>query len=185
MKSPRWSRITLIVVALVGLLLTIAACVPAADEPILSRDLGPLLVAQKAGEKIVIEPTPVPPKLIDLTEEEIYAGLPEEFATALASANPENGPNVALVNACVGCHAVDPEQEMTGPTWHNLGDTAISRQLDSGVSPALYVYNSILAPGDYIVAGYDDGLMPATYQDTLSTSDLADVVAYILDQYEQ
>jgi len=168
MKSPRWSRITLIVVALVGLLLTIAACVPAADEPILSRDLGPLLVAQKAGEKIVIEPTPVPPKLIDLTEEEIYAG-----------------PNLALVNGCAGCHAVDPDEEKTGPTWHNLGDTAISRQLDSEVSPALYIYNSILDPASYLVAGYDNVQMPVDYQDKLSTDDLADIVAYILDQYDQ
>jgi len=155
------------------------------DEPILSRDLGPLLVAQKAGEKIVIEPTPVPPKLIDLTEEEIYAGLPEEFATALASANLENGPNLALVNGCAGCHAVDPDEEKTGPTWHNLGDTAISRQLDSEVSPALYIYNSILDPASYLVAGYDNVQMPVDYQDKLSTDDLADIVAYILDQYDQ
>ena len=185
MKSPRWSRITLIAVALVCLLLTIAACVPQADEPILSRDLGPILVAQKAGEKIVIEPTPVPPKLVELTEEEIYAGLPEEFATALASANPENGPNVALNNACVGCHVTDPAQEMTGPTWHNLGDTSVSRQLSSGISPALYIYNSIMDPGNYIVEGYDDGVMPADYQETMSTADMADVVAYILTQSDQ
>ncbi len=33
----------------------------------------------------------------------------------------------AALGGCVGCHSTDPAAQMTGPTWHNIGNTAVSR----------------------------------------------------------
>lgn len=184
-SAPSRRRTTLILATLLSLLLVAVACVPSADEPILSPDLAPILIAKEKGQKIVVEPTPVPPKLAELRGEEIYRGLPNEFGSALAAADPTNGPNIALTQACIGCHVTDPSIEMTGPTWYNLGNTAVTRQLGSDISPALYLYNSIVAPGSYIVEGYVDGVMPADYEEKISTEDLADLVAYILEQTQE
>ena len=73
-------------------------------------------------------------QLANLSEEEVIAGLPAEIASLLASANPENGQALSFRYGCVGCHNLDPDLQMTGPTWHNAGDIAANRQ--PGVSPA-------------------------------------------------
>ncbi|HXF62401.1 MAG TPA: c-type cytochrome, partial [Caldilineaceae bacterium] len=114
--------------------------------------------------------------------EEITAGLPEDFAAALAAANPDNGQTVALTYGCVGCHATDPNQQMTGPTWFHVGDTAANRQ--PGVSPANYLYTSITNPNAYVVPNYPAGVMPQNYQDTMSQEELADIIAFLLAQHE-
>ena len=79
------------------------------------------------------------------------AGLPEDFAAALASADASNGEKVALVNGCGGCHSTDPAVTMTGPTWHNLADTATNRV--AGESPSLYIHDSIVTPGRAVPRG--------------------------------
>jgi mono/diheme cytochrome c family protein len=121
-------------------------------------------------------------RIATMSDEEIYAGLPEDFAAALAVADPARGETLALANGCVGCHVLDPDQVMSGPTWYHAGDMAANRQ--AGVSPALYLHDSIVAPNDYIVSGYPANVMPQIYGDTISIEDLAILVAYLLAQHE-
>ena len=64
----------------------------------------------------------------------------------------------------------------------NTTDTAIGRV--EGQSPALYLYNSNIAPNDYIVSGYPENIMPQNYGETISQEDLADLLAYLLAQHE-
>jgi mono/diheme cytochrome c family protein len=90
---------------------------------------------------------------------------------------------VALANGCIGCHALDPAAQMTGPTWYNLGNTAVTRI--EGMSPAAYLHESIVATNDYIVDGYPQGVMPQNYGDTLSADDLNTLVAYLLAQQQE
>jgi cytochrome c2 len=97
----------------------------------------------------------------ELTPEQVTAGLPEDFATALAAADPSKGETVALTNGCVGCHSLDPAVQMTGPSWHNVADHAANRQ--PGVSPANYLYTSITNPGAYVVPNFPGGVMPQIY----------------------
>ena len=71
---------------------------------------------------------------------------------------------------------------MTGPTWHHMGDTAVSRL--PGESPALYLYHSIVGPTMFVVPNYPNNIMPANYGDQLSVQEIADLIAYLLDQNE-
>lgn len=168
---------------LVVILLTVlvmAACAPDATQLIISPQLGEQLAALEAGNEVVAAVPTEAPRLADLTPEEIVAGVPEDFAAALAAANPANGEQIALARGCVGCHALDPNAVMTGPTWYHMGDTAVSRV--GGESPALYLYHSIYDPGSYVVPNYPNNIMPANYSEQLSIEELADLVAYLLNQ---
>ncbi len=160
----------------------VAGCAPNASAELISPQLGAQLFAKESSEEVVVAPTPEPVKFANLTPEEVTAGLPEDFAAALAAADPSKGEAVALANACIGCHSVDPNQTMTGPTWFHVADTAANRR--AGVSPALYIYHSILTPNEVVVDGYPANIMPQIYADTISQGDLANLVAYLLQQHE-
>lgn len=174
------NRAILLTTLLTLLALGISACAPDARASIISPDLGEQLAAEAAGEQIVIQPTPEPLTLAQLSEDEIYAGLPDDFLALVMDANVDNGQNIALANGCIGCHALDPAVQMSGPTWHNVGDTAANRI--PGTSPAQYIWESIVAPNSYVVAGYPSNVMPANYEEIISAEDLADMVAYLLAQ---
>ncbi len=183
MKSPFFRGRMRISVALllIGGLLLLASCVPSAEDPILSPRLGAVLAQIEADGEIKIEPTAVPLRLVDLPAEQVNAGLPADFATALAAANPANATTISLANGCVGCHNMDPSVVATGPTWYNVADTAANRR--PGESPALYLYTSIVDPSAYVVPNYPDNIMLKTFGETLSQQELADLVAYLLAQH--
>lgn len=160
----------------------VAGCAPNADANLVSPQLGEQLYALEANQEVVLEPTPEPMRIANMSEEEITAGLDEEFAAALAAAEPSNGESLALANGCVGCHSLDPNQQMAGPTWFHVGDTAANRV--SGQSPALYLRQSIVSPNEHVVDGFPSGVMPQNYGEILSQEQLADLVAYLLQQHE-
>lgn len=186
MKRVRASRARIsVVLVCVGLIAAavVSACAPDATAVLLSPDMGPQLLAQQAGEIVQAVPTEVPPTLSELTPEQIYAGLPEDLATAVANADIAAAPTLATTKGCIGCHSLDPNQQMTGPTWYNVGNTAITRV--PGEGPAEYLHQSIVAPNAYVVSNYTAGLMPQTYADMLTTQELGDMIAYLLSQTQQ
>jgi cytochrome c2 len=128
------------------------------------------------------EATPLP-QLSALTPEQVVAGLPEDLATAIANGDTAHGEQLAQQNGCVGCHSLDPNATMTGPTWYNVGNTAVGRQ--PGVSPAAYLDHSIVNPGEYVVPNYPDNIMPRNYGEILSVQDQGDLIAYLLSQVQQ
>jgi cytochrome c2 len=179
MKSSQLRRRMLLVLAvlLVGAL-ALAACAPDPDELIISPQLGEQMSARAAGSQVVrAEPTPLP-RLADLTPEQITAGLADDLAAAVASGDPAHGEQLALQNACIGCHSLDPNVTMPGPTWHNIGNTAVGRV--PGLSPAAYLDHSIVNPSEYVVPNFPDGIMPKTFGQTLSVQDQGDLIAYLL-----
>lgn len=180
MKSNRVRPIAWLVASLFVMALALAACAPNARELLISPRLGEQLAALEAGNEVVVAAPTEAPKLADLTPEQITAGLPEDVAAALAVANPDNGSQIALARGCVGCHGLDPAVTMTGPTWYHVGDTAVSRV--PGESPALYIYHSIVNPSSFVVPNYPNGVMPANYGEQLSKQELADLIAYLLQQ---
>lgn len=179
LRSRIWNTVSVLLVAAVAVLL-VSACAPDANASIISPQLGVQLAAQEAGQDIVAVPTEPPPLLASLSEEEIYAGVPEDLAAAIKSADPAGGQIISTANGCIGCHNLDPAAVMTGPTWHNVGDVAVARV--SGQSPAEYLHQSIVNPGAHQVPNYPANIMPATYADTLSTENLATLIAYLLAQ---
>lgn len=156
-------------------ILIIAACAPNPRAQLIS----PNMVAEVEGQAFV-PPTPTPiPDINTLTDEQIYAGLSADVA-ALFPGNPANGESVATSAGCVGCHRLDDLNVVVAPTWGRIAHTAITRVASEG--PALYLYHSIIEPNAYVVSGYNAGIMPQTYRDTLSNQDIVDLVSYLLTQ---
>lgn len=180
--SRKWIA-TLIVGAVAVAALALSACAPDVNASIISPQLGVQLAAQQAGQELVIAPTPVPPKLADLTPDQITAGLPDDLAQTLAAADASQGPTLAATKGCIGCHAVDPAVQMTGPTWYNVGDHAITRVPTE--SPAEYIHQSIINPNGFVVPNFPASIMPQNYGEQLSTQELADLIAYLLAQTGQ
>ena len=168
---------------LVSLLLIMTGCVPDAEGEIISPDLGPKLVLARSEGGVEVAPTPAPPKLAELAPDQVYAGLPDDVRQAVESADVGAAQTVALKYGCIGCHATDPNQKLTGPTWHNVGDTAVTRV--PGESPAQYFYESITNPNAHVVDGYPANIMPQTFKDMMTPQELAEMVAYLLSQNGQ
>lgn len=88
------------------------------------------------------------------------------------------GMQLAVDKGCAACHSTDGT-DLTGPTW--AGVAGSSRTLESGevvTADTAYLFNSIVAPGAQIVAGFSD-VMPADYADSLTEDEINDLVAYI------
>ncbi|WP_343403545.1 c-type cytochrome [Caldilinea sp.] len=180
MKSKRARRIGCLVASLMVLGLVVTACTPDAAQLIISPQLGSQLTALESGNEIVAAAAVEAPKLSELAPEQIVAGLPDDVAAALDAADPANGEQISLARGCIGCHALDPNVTMTGPTWYHVGDTAVSRV--PGESPALYLYHSIVNPGSFVAPNYPNNIMPANYGEQLSVQELADLIDYLLQQ---
>lgn len=87
---------------------------------------------------------------------------------------------------CAGCHGQpdEPGWEGTGPWLGDIEVNAPERVPDYSVEQ--YVYESILHPGAYVVAGYADGLMPRDFAQRMALTeempqDLVDIMAYTID----
>ena len=96
----------------------------------------------------------------------------------MAGADPYNGETLTLSTGCTGCHSLDPNQFMAGPTWYDLAAVAASRV--EGQSAGLYLYSSIIDPNAYVVEDYQPNIMLQIYNETIPEGDLADIIAYLL-----
>jgi Cytochrome c len=178
-----WHRQSLVVLfVLLTVSLVVAGCTPNANVQLVSPKLGAQLFAEESGSVVQAEPTPVPIVFKDLTPEQATAGMPPDVVAALATADPSKAPTLALTHKCAGCHSLDPTKTMTGPTWHDLADTASNRV--PGQSPGLYIYTSITNPGAFVVPNFPAGVMPQDISSTLKPDELADIIAFLLTQHE-
>lgn len=107
-----------------------------------------------------------------------YAGLPTATAERMISANPAEGNTLAIQKGCSTCHSLEKDIKMVGPSWYNIGNIAAERV--AGENAALYLYNSIIHPNQYVVETFLPGLMPQTYAEQLSEEELANLLAYLL-----
>jgi len=85
------------------------------------------------------------------------------------------GATVFNEQGCTGCHSVDSDAAMTGPSLQNIGNVAEER---TDQSAAEYLRESITHPDAYVVEGFPKGVMPSF--DTLSDDQLDNLVAYLL-----
>jgi mono/diheme cytochrome c family protein len=172
------NRIYLFVALLLLTIFAVAACAPNPRAQLISPDMVPEVKGQA-----FVPPTPTPlPDINNLSEEEIYAGLPADVA-ALFPGDPAHGEQVATSAGCLGCHRLDDSNSVVAPTWGGVANEAVVRV--AGESPALYFYQSITEPNAFVVSGYNGGIMPQTYNDTLSQQDIVDIVSYLLTQRGQ
>lgn len=101
-------------------------------------------------------------------------------STTAPSGNVAAGKAVFAAQGCATCHTFKPAGA-TGTIGPNL-DTAPaeSAKLDHNMNLAAFVEQSIVDPNAYVAKGYQKGLMPTTFKSSLSSSQLNDLVAFIL-----
>ncbi|MFN8481769.1 MAG: cytochrome c [Anaerolineae bacterium] len=93
--------------------------------------------------------------------------------------NAANGQTIFTSSGCGACHAVpNVAQGVVGPSLATIGVVAATRR--PGYSAGQYLVESITHPSAFVVQGYQDGLMPKTYSQTLKPGEINDLAAYLL-----
>ena len=85
----------------------------------------------------------------------------------------------ALPASCVACHTTDGSR-LVGPSWQGIYGS--QETLTDGTTVEVndeYIKESIEDPNAKIVEGFAPNIMPGTYGDTLSDSDIGAIIAYI------
>lgn len=82
------------------------------------------------------------------------------------------------VGACIACHQVTSDLTVVGPSLQGIANRA--RERIPGMTAEDYLRQSILDPNVYLVPDFQPGLMPITFELTLSEQDIDDVIAYML-----
>jgi hypothetical protein len=103
--------------------------------------------------------------------------------------NPDNGETLTTSLGCTACHI----QTEVGPAWlgeghptgNGVGTRAEERFLSSdytgmATNTEEYLRESIVRTNDYVIEGYEPGIMVATYSEQITKQDLSDIIAYLL-----
>jgi cytochrome c oxidase subunit II len=110
-------------------------------------------------------------------EEKSAAGGEEGGGAAAGGAAAALGKKTFASAGCGGCHAFTPAgtDAEIGPSLDNLAADAekAGKPLDD------YIRESIVNPSAYVVPGYKNGVMPATFGDTLKPDELDGLVAFL------
>jgi cytochrome c551/c552 len=94
--------------------------------------------------------------------------------------NAAAGKSVFSSNGCASCHTFQPAGA-TGTIGPNLDSAPTTdAKADKNMALAAFVKESIVNPDAYIAKGYSKGLMPTTFGNSLSSSQLNDLVAFIV-----
>jgi len=101
-----------------------------------------------------------------------------EVDALLVDAHPAHGAELVHTYDCVTCH-VDGAVNGIAPPFDGVGGRAAGRVND--LSASAYLYDSIVHPTDYVVPGFAPA-MPQNFGARLTPQELADVVAYLLEQ---
>jgi mono/diheme cytochrome c family protein len=104
-------------------------------------------------------------------------------ATKLGIKPGESGPpglQLFQSQGCAGCHTLKGGANGTGPTLGTIGTVAATRK--PGTEAAAYIRESIVAPNAFVVQGFQTGVMPQTYNQTLTAEQIDQLVAFLLEQ---
>lgn len=81
--------------------------------------------------------------------------------------------------SCRSCHVIEAGvAPVVGPNLHGIATIAGTRVSDQTADAYLRI--SIVAPNDYLVEGYQSGIMPRTYGDLLTADQIEALVNYML-----
>jgi len=93
--------------------------------------------------------------------------------------NAAAGKAVFAANGCAGCHTFGPANA-TGAVGPDLDKApAADAKADGNMDLAAFIKESITDPDAYIAKGYTKGVMPTTFGQSLSSTQLNDLVAFI------
>jgi mono/diheme cytochrome c family protein len=99
--------------------------------------------------------------------------------TARASPAAARGKATFAASGCAACHTFKPAGS-TGTVGPDLDTRPAADAKKAKMTLPAFVRQSIVSPDAYIAPGYHKGIMPTTFARTLSTTKLADLVAFIV-----
>jgi cytochrome c oxidase subunit 2 len=83
-------------------------------------------------------------------------------------------------SGCASCHTFAPANA-TGTIGPNLDtEPAVSAKADNNMPLAAFIKQSIIDPNAYIAKGFHSGLMPTSFGSSLSSTQINNLVAFIL-----
>jgi cytochrome c oxidase subunit 2 len=89
------------------------------------------------------------------------------------------GGQLASLYGCSVCHSTDGSKK-TGPTWLHLYNSTVTLSDGKKVTAdEKYLSNSITDPNLQIVAGFSPNVMPATFSQVLTQTQIQNLIAYI------
>jgi mono/diheme cytochrome c family protein len=118
------------------------------------------------GGKKVVTPTP----------DTVVGKLPKP--TKAPVGNPTAGKQVFVANGCGACHVFTPAAT-TGKVGPDLDNLAAYAKTANQGTLSHFVSTSVTSPGAYVAPGFPNG-MPPTYATSLSSQQLADLVAFLV-----
>ena len=142
---------------------------------------------RRYGESIFL-PIPAPAEHYHLRPKSGELALPPDVRVLLPLGKPERGRNLYAGAGCIACHGA-----MGVPGSNNVGPHLGAIALDGsarieGVPAAQYIYESIVAPGDFIAPECQNGrpcseptAMPE-YASLMTPRDVADLVTFLMEQ---
>lgn len=119
-----------------------------------------------AGKKVLVAKATATPAAAAVGADGLPVGSPARGKAVF------NGPGT-----CNACHSTVKDQKLVGPSLAGAWTAAATRK--PGMSAKDYVRESIVSPGAFVVDGYPAGVMPATFGESLSKQQLADLLAYL------
>ncbi|WP_119068296.1 eIF2A-related protein [Aggregatilinea lenta] len=108
------------------------------------------------------------PEFVPLIDDSVVT-IPTEEA-------PPTGAALFTDYGCDGCHTVESEEIVVGPSLAHVGSEAAAR--DPNLNAEDYLRQSITDPSATVVEGYEDGIMPP--YDFLAEEELQALVDYLL-----
>jgi cytochrome c2 len=93
--------------------------------------------------------------------------------------NAAAGKAVFTANGCASCHTFT-QASATGTIGPNLNTQPTVDAKKTGMTVAAFVERCIKNPSAYVPTGYHSGIMPTTFGKSLSSSDLNNLVAFIV-----
>ena len=94
--------------------------------------------------------------------------------------NAASGEKVFASNGCASCHTFKPAGA-TGTIGPDLDKAPTTdAKADHNMDLTAFVHESIVKPDAYIAKGYSGGIMPSSFGSSISSSDLNDLVEFIV-----
>ena len=105
--------------------------------------------------------------------------------TSASGGDAAAGKAVFAANNCAGCHTFKPANA-TGAVGPDLDKApAADAKADNNMDLAAFLKESIVDPEAYIAKGYSGGIMPNTFGKSLSSTQVNDLVAFLLSGSSQ
>ncbi|MBL8153517.1 MAG: c-type cytochrome [Anaerolineae bacterium] len=99
--------------------------------------------------------------------------------TGVSAGDAQRGKEIFFgIGACDACHRIEDDLLVVGPSLLGISQRANQRVI--GLKGSEYLRASILRPDEFLVEGSLPGIMPFSYEQTLQTEQIDDLIAYLL-----